>query len=124
MPSLDPALWGRRALLRLSLMEVLALHGMLSLALKHPKVAESPTRLYAARVLADCEAILLERRALSPAEIEEARAERPALPPHYICPACARVSFNANDIVQGYCGACHLFEDDALLLRRYPDPDA
>lgn len=29
--------------------------------------------------------------------------------PSITCPRCLRVSFNANDISEGYCGYCHEF---------------
>lgn len=30
-------------------------------------------------------------------------------PPSFICPRCGAVSFNPNDVVNGYCGRCHDF---------------
>lgn len=27
--------------------------------------------------------------------------------PHFTCPRCGAVSYNRNDIEQGYCGRCH-----------------
>lgn len=30
----------------------------------------------------------------------------------YICPNCGKISFNANDIKNRYCGYCHTFSDD------------
>jgi ribosomal protein L37E len=35
--------------------------------------------------------------------------------PRYMCPRCGMTSYNANDIEQGYCGACH----DWTRIRRY-----
>jgi hypothetical protein len=32
-------------------------------------------------------------------------------PPSIACPRCGRVSYNMNDVVQRYCGACHEFHD-------------
>jgi hypothetical protein len=37
------------------------------------------------------------------------KLQREAAPPSFECPDCHRVSFNANDIEQRYCGACHAF---------------
>lgn len=34
----------------------------------------------------------------------------PAAAPHYTCPRCHRTSYNANDVEQRYCGACHQFD--------------
>jgi hypothetical protein len=34
-------------------------------------------------------------------------------PRSYICPNCAAESFNPNDVRERYCGACHVFEEDA-----------
>ena len=31
----------------------------------------------------------------------------------YTCPSCGAESFNMNDIVERYCGRCHVFEEDA-----------
>jgi ribosomal protein S27AE len=31
----------------------------------------------------------------------------------YICPNCGAESFNRNDVRERYCGACHVFEEDA-----------
>jgi hypothetical protein len=33
--------------------------------------------------------------------------EGEAARPSFTCPNCHRVSYNANDIREGYCGACH-----------------
>lgn len=30
-------------------------------------------------------------------------------PPSFRCPDCGRVSYNATDVAQRYCGACHKF---------------
>ena len=42
------------------------------------------------------------------------QSERPltdeaSLPAHFTCPTCKRVSYNPNDLREGYCGACHEF---------------
>jgi hypothetical protein len=34
--------------------------------------------------------------------------------PYIVCPKCGKVSHNANDVQQRYCGACHAFHDDLL----------
>lgn len=34
--------------------------------------------------------------------------------PGYTCPRCGRTSHNPNDVRERYCGACHLFEGDAI----------
>jgi ribosomal protein S27AE len=31
--------------------------------------------------------------------------------PHYRCPECGKISFNAHDIHARYCGRCHMFEE-------------
>jgi hypothetical protein len=31
------------------------------------------------------------------------------------CHTCQRVSFNANDVEQRYCGFCHVFHEDGAL---------
>jgi uncharacterized membrane protein YgcG len=31
--------------------------------------------------------------------------------PHYRCPQCGAISFNAHDIHARYCGRCHVFEE-------------
>jgi ribosomal protein S27AE len=33
--------------------------------------------------------------------------------PSFVCPRCAAVSYNLNDIRERYCGRCHVFFDDA-----------
>lgn len=33
-------------------------------------------------------------------------------PPSTQCPICGIVSFNVNDIAEGYCGRCHVFHQD------------
>jgi hypothetical protein len=42
------------------------------------------------------------------------QSERPftdkaSLPAHFTCPKCKAVSYNPNDVREGYCGACHEF---------------
>jgi hypothetical protein len=34
--------------------------------------------------------------------------------PSITCPVCHRTSYNANDITNRYCGACHWFHDDPI----------
>lgn len=41
---------------------------------------------------------------------EDSAAFRPAS--SIVCPRCRRRSFNANDIAERYCGACHRFHED------------
>ena len=36
--------------------------------------------------------------------------------PYIVCPKCGTVSHNPNDVRERYCGACHAFHDDALML--------
>jgi hypothetical protein len=33
----------------------------------------------------------------------------------FTCPLCKAVSYNLNDIVNRYCGRCHVFVDDPIL---------
>ena len=37
----------------------------------------------------------------------------------YTCPNCHWTSHNPNDAHYRYCGHCHMFEEDAALLRRF-----
>jgi hypothetical protein len=32
--------------------------------------------------------------------------------PSFACPRCGAVSYNPNDVLERYCGACHVFVDD------------
>jgi ribosomal protein L37E len=41
-----------------------------------------------------------------PEELDEA--------PSIVCPRCGRRSYNANDIRDGYCGACHAWTTKRL----------
>ena len=44
---------------------------------------------------------------MNEAAIPLARALDFSAPPSIVCPRCRRRSFNANDIRERYCGACH-----------------
>jgi hypothetical protein len=35
--------------------------------------------------------------------------------PSFTCPCCGMISWNGNDIEQGYCGACHWWTADPAL---------
>jgi hypothetical protein len=35
----------------------------------------------------------------------------------FVCPRCSAVSYNPNDIKQGYCGRCHVFVNDPVCPR-------
>ena len=41
-------------------------------------------------------------------------------PTSFVCPRCGAESFNLNDIVERYCGRCHVFVDDPItaLMKR------
>lgn len=51
--------------------------------------------------------------------------------PSITCPRCGSISYNLNDIAQGYCGQCHWWTSDPQLGQiepperppRQPDPD-
>lgn len=50
-------------------------------------------------------------------------------PPHFTCPICSAVSHSTGDVLNRYCGRCHLFVDDEMLIyeaiiygRLKPDP--
>jgi hypothetical protein len=43
-------------------------------------------------------------------------SSRPANQPSITCPRCGSVSYNRNDIAQGYCGACHWWTSDPQLM--------
>jgi hypothetical protein len=34
------------------------------------------------------------------------------MPPSFTCPCCGAVSYNLNDIANGYCGRCHWYTGD------------
>lgn len=34
----------------------------------------------------------------------------------YTCPHCGATSYNSNDLREGYCGACHQWRTDPLML--------
>jgi hypothetical protein len=36
-------------------------------------------------------------------------------PPPFTCPCCGIVSYNPNDLEQGYCGLCHDWTADPVL---------
>jgi hypothetical protein len=38
-------------------------------------------------------------------------------PPSITCPTCGRTSYNANDIREEYCGHCHQFHRDMVIIR-------
>lgn len=42
-----------------------------------------------------------------PAVATPVRHQRKAEPAAFTCPRCERTSYNPNDAVAGYCGACH-----------------
>jgi hypothetical protein len=39
-------------------------------------------------------------------------------PASYVCPHCGAESWNPNDLMHRYCGRCHLYADDPVLLHR------
>ena len=38
----------------------------------------------------------------------------------FTCPECGEVSYNPNDIENGYCGVCHWWTGDPILGGRNP----
>jgi len=54
----------------------------------------------------DHEGAHLTRAALAYAVTQAAHASDSG-EPHYLCPFCGAVSYNENDIENGYCGRCH-----------------
>lgn len=38
--------------------------------------------------------------------------------PSFTCPRCNRTSYHPRDISEGYCGACHAWTGDRVLVER------
>lgn len=45
------------------------------------------------------------------------------MPESITCPDCGSVSFNPNDVEQGYCGRCHWWTSDPTLGAVRPETD-
>jgi len=73
MPTLDETVWRQRVTLDLNLLTIMAIHGNLCLALRHPANSGPSTQLVAA-VVRQLGEVLVARRALTAAELAEVYA--------------------------------------------------